>query len=118
MSTPREMKTIVSVCSQIVQSRNAIVPEQVAPGQVEVALDDAVEPDQLVAQDAPAREGQVWSVNPRSGTGKAGTCAPCSLRRALRLMRTLSLYHLSVCSSSSVRPVAAKERLSSVSTPA
>ena len=72
------------------------IPEQVALGQVQVALDDAVEPDELVAEHAPAAERQVG----------AGHYANTSLSSSS-----------SVFSSSNVRPVAAKNASSIVSTP-
>ena len=73
------------------------IPEEVALGQVEVALDDAVEADQLVAKHAPAREGRCRRVAHHANTSLSSSS--------------------SVCSSSYVRPVAAKNASSSVSTP-
>src|SRR5207244_13143154 len=65
------------------------VPEEVALGEVDVALDDAAEADQLAAQ----RRGYCGHPN------------------------TSLISSSSVCSSSNVRPVAAKNASSSVCTP-
>ena len=77
---PLAMKTIVSVFATV-QTKNASVPPDVALDEVDVALDDAAEADQLVACAAAMLRTAITSLV-LLGSSRPRTCVPVAAKNA------------------------------------